>query len=86
MSPRRRASAAARIRRSAWRRCSELVRIVTLLSRRGGRGVDGGHDARGAVEFGLETGSFGCSAAAERADEGGGAVDGVCPDGAASSR
>ncbi len=44
-------------------------------------GVDGGQDALGAVEFGLEACPLGGPGAAERADERGGAGDGVCPDG-----
>jgi hypothetical protein len=55
--------------------------MVTCLFRLGGCRVDGINDALGAVEFGLEAGSLGGPGAAERADEGGGAGDGVCPDG-----
>ena len=45
------------------------------------RRVDGVQDALGAVEFGLEAGPLGCPGPAERADERGGAGDGVRPDG-----
>ena len=57
---------AARIRCSAWRRCSALVRIAACLGGRGCRGVDGVQDALGPVELGLEAGSLGRTRTAER--------------------